>query len=190
MPTEPTRSLVEVSRELGCYSLDAFEFLHQGLDYTVKRTHGPLATGLGELMEWLQSQGHESTELESLVATGSVPESIEALIDQIGGAVEVGRRLNRHIGGRQLCWGLRDLALKRWGLMATSVLRHWGIRSTKDFGRMVFALVNSGLLQKQPQDCIEDFDEVYDFEDALDRSYKIRMKPRSGQARGGEHWHG
>jgi uncharacterized repeat protein (TIGR04138 family) len=185
MPTEPTKTLAELSRELGCYSLDAFQFLHQGLDYTVKRTHGPLAPGLSDLVEWLHDHGHEPAELEGLAATGGLPKEIEALVEQLGGAGEVGGRLNRHVGGRQLCWGLRDLAMRQWGLMATCVLRHWGIRSTKDFGRMVFALVNSGMLQKQPHDRIEDFDAAYDFEEALDRSYEIRMKPRAGQKQDG-----
>jgi len=186
MPTEPTKTLVELSRELGCYSLDAFQFLHQGLEYTVRKTHGPLAPGLSELVEWLHAQGHEPVDLEGLAATGSVPKQTEALIEELGGAAEVARRLNRHVGGKQLCWGLRDLALKQWGLMATSVLHHWGIRSTKDFGRMVFALVNSGMLQKQPHDSIADFDDVYDFEEAFDRSYRPKPKPRSGQTKEGE----
>src|SRR4051794_26069284 len=47
----------------------------------------------------------------------------------------------RHIGGRDLCEGLRELALKRWGRMARAVLARWNIRRTVDFGNIVFALV-------------------------------------------------
>ncbi len=32
-----------------------------------------------------------------------------------------------HVTGRQLCESIRDLALDRYGLMAPSVLRRWGI---------------------------------------------------------------
>jgi uncharacterized repeat protein (TIGR04138 family) len=75
-----------------------------------------------------------------------------------------------------------DLALEQWGLLAPVVLRHWGIRSTKDFGRMVFALVDHGLLQKQPDDDIRDFENVYDFETAFVKSYKIDLSKQPAKA--------
>jgi len=68
-----------------------------------------------------------------------------------------------HVSGEQLCYGLRELALKRWGMMARSVLAHWGIKTTRDFGEIVFLLVANGWMQKEPDDRIEDFNEVYDF---------------------------
>ena len=80
---------------------------------------------------------------------------------------------HRHISGSQLCEGLRELAQKRWGLMARQVLKHWNITSTSDFGAIVFLLVNNGWMQKQPQDSIEDFDSVYDFVEAFDQDYEI-----------------
>ena len=80
---------------------------------------------------------------------------------------------HRHISGSQLCEGLRELAQKRWGLMARQVLKHWNITSTSDFGAIVFLLVNNGWMQKQPHDSIEDFDSVYDFVEAFDGSYEI-----------------
>src|SRR5437763_1785964 len=47
----------------------------------------------------------------------------------------------RHISGQDLCEGLRDLALRRWGMMARAVFSRWGITSTLDFGRIVFAMI-------------------------------------------------
>jgi uncharacterized repeat protein (TIGR04138 family) len=44
------------------------------------------------------------------------------------------------------------------------VLRRWNIHSTTDFGRIVFALVDNGFLQKTEQDRIEDFRDVFDFD--------------------------
>ena len=82
---------------------------------------------------------------------------------------------HRHISGSQLCEGLRELAQKRWGLIARQVLKHWNITSTNDFGEIVFLLVNNGWMQKQPQDSIEDFDSVYDFVEAFDGSYEISL---------------
>jgi uncharacterized repeat protein (TIGR04138 family) len=77
----------------------------------------------------------------------------------------------RHITGRELAEGCRDLALDRWGLMARSVLEFWGIRSTRDLGAIVFALVECGVLVKQDEDNPDDFDRVYDFSDAFEEQY-------------------
>lgn len=77
----------------------------------------------------------------------------------------------RHINGRELAEGMRELALDRFGPMARTVLEYWGIRSTRDLGDMVFALVECGVLIKQDGDSPEDFDDVFDFEEAFERDY-------------------
>ena len=79
---------------------------------------------------------------------------------------------SRHVTGQQLCEGLRDYALKEWGLLAGTVLRRWGIKSTYDFGRIVFALVDAGHMQKTDDDTLEDFKAVYEFRTAFD-TYRI-----------------
>jgi uncharacterized repeat protein (TIGR04138 family) len=78
----------------------------------------------------------------------------------------------RHITGQELAEGCRDLALQRWGLMARSVLEYWGITCTRDLGEIVFALVDLGVLVKQDDDLIENFDGVYDFGEAFEVSYR------------------
>jgi uncharacterized repeat protein (TIGR04138 family) len=77
----------------------------------------------------------------------------------------------RHISGRELAEGVRDLALERFGPMARTVLEHWGIDSTRDVGAIVFALVDCGVLIRQDDDSLDDFDEVFDFEETFERSY-------------------
>jgi uncharacterized repeat protein (TIGR04138 family) len=77
----------------------------------------------------------------------------------------------RHITGRELTEGVRDLAIDRFGPMARTVLEHWGIRDTTDVGEIVFALVECGILIKQDDDCIDDFLGVYDFEEVFERDY-------------------
>jgi len=77
----------------------------------------------------------------------------------------------RHISGRELAIGVRDLALERYGPMARSVLGHWGIHGTEDVGCVVFALVEQGILVKQDEDCLEDFAGVFDFEQAFELNY-------------------
>jgi len=75
--------------------------------------------------------------------------------------------LARHVTGQQLCLGLRDHALERWGMLAPTVLDSWNIHRTDDFGRIVFALIEHGQLSKTPQDTLEDFRAVYDFDEAF-----------------------
>ena len=77
----------------------------------------------------------------------------------------------RHITGRELAEGCRDLALERWGPIARSVLEYWGIRSTRDLGEIVFALVDCGVLVKREEDRLADFDVIYDFEQVFEREY-------------------
>jgi uncharacterized repeat protein (TIGR04138 family) len=83
----------------------------------------------------------------------------------------------RHISGRELTFGVRDLALERFGPMARTVLEHWGIEDTRDVGRIVFALVECNVLIKQEEDTAADFEDVFDFDEAFDSPY-----PRRGTA--------
>lgn len=77
----------------------------------------------------------------------------------------------RHISGPELAAGARTLALERFGLLARTVLEHWGIHSTEDLGEIVFALVEAGILVAEPGDRIEDFRGLFEFEEAFDRNY-------------------
>jgi uncharacterized repeat protein (TIGR04138 family) len=77
----------------------------------------------------------------------------------------------RHITGRELAEGMRDLALHRFGPMARTVLGHWGIERTSDVGEIVFALVEAGILLKQDEDSPRDFEALYDFEEAFEADY-------------------
>jgi uncharacterized repeat protein (TIGR04138 family) len=69
----------------------------------------------------------------------------------------------RHLTGGELAWACRDFALEQFGMLANSVLTHWGINATEDFGQIVFMLIEVGLLASQPTDRLEDFERVYDF---------------------------
>lgn len=80
----------------------------------------------------------------------------------------------RHLSGRELALGCRDLALERYGVLARSVLEHWGLTSSASIGEVVFALVDVGLLSAQPTDSAADFLDVFDFREAFDRNYPWR----------------
>ena len=77
----------------------------------------------------------------------------------------------RHITGRELTDGVRELALGQYGPLARTVLEHWGIHETEDVGRVVFAMVEQGILVKEDEDHQEDFTDLFDFEEVFDLDY-------------------
>ena len=81
-----------------------------------------------------------------------------------------------HVSGPQLLDGVRDLALREYGLMARTVFRMWGIDHTSDFGEIVFNLVEANLMSKTSEDNRDDFRDVYDLDQVLVRDYRIDFK--------------
>ena len=80
--------------------------------------------------------------------------------------------VRRHVTAAELAWACRDFALQQYGLLAPVVLAHWGITRTDDLGRIVYTLVEVGLLVTQPGDHESDFNAVYEFTDAFGESYE------------------
>ncbi len=78
-----------------------------------------------------------------------------------------------HLTGQQLCEAIRQLALDQFGLMSRVVMHSWGVRATGDFGEIVYNLIDIGLMKKSESDRREDFDGVFDFEEAFERQFKI-----------------
>ncbi len=75
--------------------------------------------------------------------------------------------LVRHVAGPELLDGVRLYALKEFGPMVVTVFSTWGIRKTEDIGHMVFNLIGAGIFGKTEEDSIEDFKNIYDFEEAF-----------------------
>ncbi|QDT64523.1 Minf_1886 family protein [Calycomorphotria hydatis] len=78
-----------------------------------------------------------------------------------------------HISGQELCDGLRELAIDKFGLLASTVLSQWGIESTDDIGRIVFELIERGEMRKTDRDTLTDFMGLYEFSEVFDQSYAI-----------------
>lgn len=177
MPTTPAASkkLVDVSHDLGRYSLDAYEFVRQALEHAVEQVHGDTIKRVRSLIEWMEKHDASLNDLPTLARRGKLPQRVMKVIRDAGGVDVLSEKLNLHVSGEALCWSMRDLAQQRWGLLATPVLNHWGIKTTRDFGEMVFILIQNGLLQKQPEDDIDDFDQIYEFDAAFNRDYKITL---------------
>ena len=75
--------------------------------------------------------------------------------------------------GQELCEAIRRYALQQYGYMARLVLKNWGIRSTGDFGEIVYNLIRIGCMRKTARDRREDFDDVYDFDTAFRQEFRI-----------------
>lgn len=178
MVDHPHTTFEEAIRKLGRYPEEAFIFVREGLSYAAQRVHGPESDAHRRLQKLLLRQNLDWHDLVDRYESGELPEKVRTLVDEIGG---IGK-LDRHISGRQLCWGLRDFALHNYGMMARTVLEAWGIRATIDFGRIVFAFIECGMMQKQPGDSLADFEEVFAFDDAFDD--KAGLMPAEGSADG------
>jgi uncharacterized repeat protein (TIGR04138 family) len=122
MPSSLEERLKQVVARDGRYHVNAYRFVYEALDYTVKQ-------------------------LEK----------------------------KRHISGRELLEGIKNLALEQFGGLAVMVFDVWGVRKTADFGNIVFNLVEADLMSRSEDDNREDFDGVYEFRDV----FRIDAKPRS-----------
>ena len=122
MPSSLEERLKQVVARDGRYHVNAYRFVYEALDYTVKQ-------------------------LEK----------------------------KRHISGRELLEGIKNLALEQFGGLAVMVFDVWGVRKTADFGNIVFNLVEADLMSRSEDDNREDFDGVYEFREV----FRIDAKPRS-----------
>jgi uncharacterized repeat protein (TIGR04138 family) len=133
------------------YPMEAFAFVREGLDHTVRRLHGDMPEG---------------------------PIDEEEIHD-------------RHVDGSELSLGLLHFSIRKYGLMAGTVLAHWNITRTDDFGRIVFAMIEQGLMSKTDQDDLEDFFGVRPFSTAFspgtvkEALIEIRLEERSADRSGG-----
>jgi uncharacterized repeat protein (TIGR04138 family) len=93
-------------------------------------------------------------------------EALDYTVKQIG--------CKRHITGRELCEGLRNLAIDQFGGLAVMVFEVWGIRRTSDFGEIVFNLVDAELMSRSEGDSRSDFENVYDFRE----TFRIDAQPQ------------
>jgi uncharacterized repeat protein (TIGR04138 family) len=77
----------------------------------------------------------------------------------------------RHISGQELLDGIRQFALQQFGPMAVTVLEEWGVKNCRDFGDIVFNMVEHSLLAKTENDSRDDFHNGYDFTDAFRKPF-------------------
>ena len=71
----------------------------------------------------------------------------------------------RHLTGQEFSKGIAEYAREQYGYLAKTVLAHWGITQTRDYGEIVYLLIDIGLMSKTEKDTIEDFYDVYNFDE-------------------------
>lgn len=78
----------------------------------------------------------------------------------------------RHVSGQELLNGIKQLALQQFGPMTATVFEEWGVKSCRDFGEIVFNMVEIGLLAKTDKDSRDDFQNGYDFDEAFRKPFR------------------
>ena len=77
----------------------------------------------------------------------------------------------RHVSPRELVEGVREAALREFGLLAKGVLDAWNVRSTGDIGDLVFNLIEKKLLVASAEDTRAQFEDLFSFDDGFERAF-------------------
>ena len=89
----------------------------------------------------------------------------------------------RHVSGEELLEGMKELLLNKFGPMTITVLNYWGIRSTDDFGNIVFNLVENRVLSKTDEDNIDHFRNRYNFDEVFNQGYRQQLAKKISRMR-------
>ena len=116
--------------------------------------------------------------------SGIDPEAYRFLMRALGHTFEmVGEK--RHVTGRELTEGFKDLLRKECGSMSPWLLTLWGVTDSMSIGRMVFDLIELNMLDKRDEDTIEDFRDcmnvAVDFPENEDVALDWRLMPVSSE---------
>jgi uncharacterized repeat protein (TIGR04138 family) len=136
------------------YKLEAYQFVREALSY------GQNMLGLGEVRASEDEPAGDAPAAETSEAEPAGSEDWEPPAE-------------RHLTGQELCEAIREYAVDQYGLMAKVVLNSWGLHATSDFGEIVYNLINIEMMKKSKTDRREDFDNVYDFDEAFTRQFQI-----------------
>ena len=82
----------------------------------------------------------------------------------------------RHVSPQELLCGIRDYALEQYGPMAITLFEEWNVRSCRDFGELVFIMVDYGLLAKTEKDSRAGFENGYDFHETFRKPFLPKNK--------------
>ncbi|MDZ4821523.1 MAG: hypothetical protein SGJ20_21385 [Planctomycetota bacterium] len=155
--SDPSNKILKLLKKDKRYKFDAYVFVFEALNYA----HEVLRFG---------EDATPDVETDDEPAVRTQSKSSESA------------PIERHLSGQQLCEAIRLYALEQYGYMAKCVLNSWGVKSTADFGEIVFNLIEIKQMKKTKHDRREDFDNVFDFEKGLVHEFKIIAPPQTGGA--------
>ena len=94
---------------------------------------------------------------------------IREALDHTLKSMEKDRGKNKgHVSGMELLEGIKDYALERFGPMTLTLMNHWNVKKCRDFGDIVFNLVDYGILGRTENDSLADFEDGYNFQEAFE----------------------
>ena len=146
---DPSHPLFELLQRDRRYTLDAYLFVLEALSFAQE------TLGMGE----------EPAAEDVEPAAGAEPTGRARPRSGRGRK----KQSERHVSGQQLCEAARLYGLQQYGYLAPTVLASWGVRSTDDFGAIVFNMIDIGQMRKTKADRREDFQGVYEFAEAFSR---------------------
>ena len=161
---DPTNSIAELLRRDRRYHFDAYIFVFESLRYAQE------VLGWGKERPSTEGPSHKARE------TAGAPKQEDEQgedVKQEDAEDEGSEHGERHLTGQELCEAIRLFALDQYGYMAKSVLNHWGVTTTGDFGEIVFNLIEVGQMHKTAHDRREDFNAVFKFDQGLQENFKI-----------------
>jgi len=79
---------------------------------------------------------------------------------------------DKNVTAEELLVGIKELLIETFGPMTMTVLKHWGVKNTEDFGNIVFNLVEDKILSRSEEDDIEKFRDGYDFNEVFNLGYR------------------
>lgn len=164
----------------GPYPIEAYEFVQEGLRHTVDRIlrhtrslHGATETVGGGSFDGSMHGQHDFDGQSGHLGNSGNLGNLGSPNNAAGSPFDTAAEFNfadsdsRHITGQQLCIGLREYAIHRYGMLAPVVLRHWNVLRTEDFGRIVYRLIDIGMMSRTPDDSLSDFAGVYEFDEVF-----------------------
>jgi len=101
------------------------------------------------------------------------PQVVKFVYEGLGYTVKKIVAKPSHVSGQTLCEGLKQLAVEKWGRLAMLVLNTGGVKTTRDFGEIVYLMIKHKWMSAQPTDTIDDFNNVYDFKTVFKDQFKF-----------------
>ena len=80
---------------------------------------------------------------------------------------------SRDISAADICKAIKIYAVDMFGLLAKPTLNNWGIKSTADFGQIIFNLMKCEALLQSERDNIDDYNDVFDFDSAFEEQFSF-----------------